>query len=186
MAESPRIETARLVLRRFEARDRAPFHALNVDPEVRAHFPGALTRAESDAFVDRINASIEQRGFGFFCAADRKTDECLGMIGLAVPSFVAPFTPCVEVGWRLARHAWGQGLATEGARGVLDFGWRVLHLDEILSFTVPANERSWRVMERLGMHKRGEFDHPNLPEGHPLRRHILYAIRRPQSAIRNP
>ena len=89
MVESPRIETARLVLRRFEARDRAPFHALNVDPEVRAHFPGALTRAESDAFVDRINASIEQRGFGFFCAADRKTDECLGMIGLAVPSFVA-------------------------------------------------------------------------------------------------
>lgn len=175
---SPRLETARLVLRRFEDADRAAFYALNADPEVRAYFPGVMSRADSDAFVDRINHSIDTLGFGFFCAEWRATGECIGMVGLARPIFDANFTPCIEVGWRLARHFWGMGLATEGAREALRFGFEDLAAEQIFSFTVPANQRSWRVMERLGMQRLGEFDHPALPEGDRLRRHVLYRLRR--------
>lgn len=179
MAETIFVETPRLVLRRFTDRDREPFFALNHDPEVTRHLLGPLSRAESDDLVDRVNAMIDERGFSFFCVEEKASRECIGMLGLAVPRFEAHFTPCVEIGWRLARRTWGQGLATEGARACLAFGWERLRLDEIVSFTVQANERSWRVMERLGMTRAGEFDHPLIAEDHPLRRHVLYRIARP-------
>ena len=136
------------------------------------HFPGCLTRAEADALVDRAIAS------DLFAAELRATGEFIGFIGLSKPSFEAHFTPCVEVGWRLAAEYWGRGLATEGARAALRFGFEGMRLAEIVSFTVPANIRSRRVMEKLGMSHdpADDFDHPLLPEGHPLRRHVLYRL----------
>lgn len=176
------IRTERLLLRPFGDDDRAPFAAMNADPRVMEHFPGVLTRPESDALVDRIRAHWERHGFGLF-AVERPggDDGFLGFVGLMLPSFETPFGPCVEIGWRLAPHAWGHGYATEGARACLRFGWKALDLDAIVSFTVLANRRSWSVMERLGMKRDlgADFDHPRVPEGHPVRRHILYRIARP-------
>jgi len=142
-------------------------------------FPACLSRAESDAGVDRIHAHFARHGFGLYAAELRQTGEFIGYVGLAVPNFTAPFTPCVEIGWRLAASHWGRGLATEGARAVLAYAFEELRLAEIVSFTVPANLRSRRVMEKIGMTRDAgdDFDHPNLAEGHPLRRHVLYRLR---------
>ena len=142
--------------------------------------PALLTRSESDLLVERINEHFRDHGFGLYAAELREDRTFIGYVGLAVPSFEARFTPCVEVGWRLAANHWGRGLATEGARAVVKHAFGELGLDEIVSFTVPANVRSRRVMEKIGMtHDASEdFDHPNLPVGHPLRRHVLYRLRR--------
>jgi RimJ/RimL family protein N-acetyltransferase len=174
----PTLTTERLRLRPWRPEDREPFAALNADRRVMEHFPALLTRAESDALVERIEARLEADGFGLW-ATERIADGVfLGFVGLARHGFPAPFTPCVEVGWRLAFDAWGHGYATEGARAALAHGFRVVGLDEIVSFTVPANVRSIRVMERLGMSRdpADDFDHPRLPEGHPLRGHVLYRL----------
>lgn len=175
MATSPELATPRLLLRRWRAGDRAPFAALNADPEVMEHFPSVLSRMESDAAVDRIEAHFEHHGFGSWAAEHAGT--FIGAIGLAVPPFTADFTPCVEIAWRLARPWWGCGLATEGARAALRFGFDQLKLDEIVAFTVPANLRSRRVMEKLGMNHARDFEHPLIPPGHPLRRHMLYCVK---------
>jgi RimJ/RimL family protein N-acetyltransferase len=142
--------------------------------------PALLTPEESGRLVDRIEAHFEQHGFGMFAAELRHNRHFIGFIGLAIPEFVATFTPCVEIGWRLDRECWGQGLATEGAHAVLQYAFESLGLQEIVSFTVPMNLRSRGVMERLGMVRdlAADFDHPNLPEGHALRRHVLYRIDR--------
>lgn len=142
-------------------------------------FPALLRRAQSDALVAKIEAHFRKHGFGMYAAELRSTEAFIGFIGLNVPSFRAHFTPCVEIGWRLSPEAWGQGLATEGALAVLKYAREVLALDELVSFTVPANTRSRRVMEKLGMSHdpRDDFDHPQLPPGHPLRRHVLYRLR---------
>ncbi len=173
-----RITTDRLLLRRWTDADREPFAALNADPVVRRWFPGLMTREESDAQIDRIEAHFDEHGFGLWAVEPNDGAGCIGFIGLAIPAFDAPFTPCVEIGWRLAAAHWGRGYATEGARAALAIGFERLGLDEIVSFTVPANRPSWRVMERIGMHRdpAEDFDHPVLPEGHPLRRHVLYRI----------
>ena len=128
--------------------------------------------------IDRALANMRRDGFTMFAAELRETGEFIGFIGLSVPCFEAHFTPCVEVGWRLAAAYWGRGLATEGARAALRFGFDELGLREIVSFTVPANVRSRRVMEKLGMthDPADDFDHPSLPQGHPLRRHVLYRL----------
>jgi len=141
--------------------------------------PGPLSRPQSDAMVERIEAHFVQHGFGLWAAELRGSGEFLGYVGLAVPPFEAAFTPCVEIGWRLASQHWGRGFATEGARAVVKFAFEVLNLAELVSFTVPANVRSLRVMERLGMtHDDTEdFDHPLLAVGHPLRRHVLYRLK---------
>lgn len=172
------IETPRILLRRWREADREPFRRLNADPRVMEFFPACLTPAESDAGVDRIEAHFTQHGFGLWAAELRPTGEFIGFIGLAIPQFDAAFTPCVEVGWRLAAACWGQGLATEGARAALAYGFEVAGLHEILSFTVPANVRSRRVMEKLGMthDSADDFDHPLIAEPHPMRRHVLYRI----------
>jgi ribosomal-protein-alanine N-acetyltransferase len=178
--------TARLVLRPWQEADRAPFAALNADPEVMAHYRSCLTRAESDAVIDRLRIETARRGFGMFAVEERATRTFVGMVGIWVPAWEASFTPAVEIAWRLARPFWGQGLATEAARDTLTWAFDVLRLPRIVSFTVPANERSWRLMERLGMARVGTFDHPALPEGHPLRPHLLYAIDAPAVEIPAP
>ena len=175
------LQTERLCLRRWLPSDRAPFAALNADPRVMEYFPAPLSRHESDALVTRIEAHFAEHGFGLWAVEIPHVVPFAGFIGLAIPRFTAHFTPCVEIGWRLAAAHWGQGYATEGARAVLRFGFETLGLNEIVSFTVPANHRSRRVMERIGMshHPVDDFDHPALPAGHPLRRHVLYRCARP-------
>jgi RimJ/RimL family protein N-acetyltransferase len=149
------------------------------------YLPGPLSREESDAMATRIEAHFEQHGFGLWAVEIADVAPFAGFIGLNVPRFEAHFTPCVEIGWRLDDEFWGRGFASEGARAALAFGFESLQLDEIVSITVPANLRSRRVMEKLGMtHDAiGEFDHPLLPKGHRLRRHVLYRIARPAPRI---
>ena len=184
----PELATARLRLRGWRDADRDPWAALNADPEVMAHFPTTLTRATSDRLVDLTMDGWAENGFGLWAMERVEDGLFLGFTGLSRPSFEAHFTPAVEVGWRLARHAWGHGFATEAARAALAFGFETLGLEEIVSFTVPANARSRAVMERIGMHHdpADDFDHPKLPEGHLLRPHVLYRLRRTEWAARNP
>lgn len=168
--------TERLVLRPWEERDRAPLAALNGDPQVMAHFPAPLDRAASDAMFDRVRLHAQQQGFGVFAVEDRRSGDFVGMMGLGIPPWEAHFTPAVEIGWRFARRHWGQGLAFEAAASTLRWGFDELRLPRVVSFTVQANTRSWRLMERLGMSRRGTFDHPRLPPGHALREHVLYVL----------
>jgi RimJ/RimL family protein N-acetyltransferase len=169
------IRTARLLLRRWREEDLEPFAAMNADPAVMEHFPARLTREESDAFVDRIEARFEEHGYGLWALED--DTGFLGFTGLAWQTWESDFTPALEVGWRLARHAWGKGYATEAATAALGRGLQ--EVDSIVSLTALTNERSWRVMERIGMRRDREFDHPKIERGHPLRRHVLYVAGRP-------
>ena len=172
------IQTERLLLRRWREGDREPFAALNADPRVVEFLPGPLTREESNQRAERIEAHFAEHGFGLWAVEVRAGAPFIGFVGLAVPKFEAAFTPCVEIGWRLAAEHWGRGYATEGARAALAFGFEQLRLTEIVSYTVPANARSRRVMEKIGMTRNPaeDFDHPLLPAGHPLRRHVLYRL----------
>ncbi len=147
-------------------------------------FPGTLSRPESDARVDRIEAHFTQHGFGLWAVEIPEITPFAGFIGLSIPPFEAPFTPCIEMGWRLDAAHWNRGYATEGARATLVFAFRWLQAEEIVSSTVPVNVRSRRVMEKIGMTHTAsdDFDHPLLAEGHPLRRHVLYRLRRPERA----
>jgi ribosomal-protein-alanine N-acetyltransferase len=174
-----RIETDRLLLRRWTEEDRAPFFRLNSDARVMEFMPNRLSRLESDLLVDQIEDHFRKHSFGLYALELREDHSFIGFLGLAIPAFTAHFTPCVEIGWRLSANHWGRGLATEGARAVVRRGFEVVRLDALVSFTVPANIRSRRVMEKIGMtHNAAEdFDHPNLPEGHPLRHHVLYRLR---------
>ena len=173
------LRTPRLVLRQWRDGDLEPFAALNADPRVMEHFPSVLTRAESDRVAEAVRSSIAARGFGFWAVEMIETGEFVGFVGLAVPSFDAPFMPAVEIGWRIAFEHWGKGLATEGARASMDAAFGALELVEVVSFTATQNVRSRRVMARLGMRHDpcDDFDHPLLPDGHPLQRHVLYRIR---------
>ncbi len=177
------LETSRLVLRPWEDRDREPFRRMNADPRVMEYFAAPLLPAESDAMIQRIQSHMDRHGFGFFAAALRDTGELIGMVGMSHVPFEAHFTPCVEIGWRIAAAYWNRGFATEGARECLRYAREVLALAEVVAFTVPGNLRSRRVMEKLGMTRNPEddFEHPRLPEGHPLRRHVLYRTRLLQS-----
>ena len=177
----PVISTARLRLRRWLPTDLEPFAAMNADPRVAEFLPTPLSREGSDALVARVEAHHDQHGFGLWAVEIPGVTPFAGFIGLSTHRFEAHFQPCVEIGWRLSPDTWGKGYATEGARAALDYGFRAVGLREILSWTVPANVRSRRVMEKLGMTRdpKDDFDHPLLPEGHPLRRHVLYRIRRP-------
>ena len=170
--------TDRLLLRRWRDEDLMPFAELNSDPEVMTYMPALLDRRESDALATRIRQQFDQRGFGLWAVEIPEVASFVGYVGLSVPRFTTPFTPCVEVGWRLARAHWGHGYATEAARASVTFGFEQVGLEEIVSFTAPANSRSIAVMERLGMSHdpADDFDHPSLPAGHPLRRHVLYRL----------
>jgi RimJ/RimL family protein N-acetyltransferase len=179
-AAIPTIETDRLLLREWREPDLEPFAALNADPRVVEFLPAALTRAESDELVERFVQRWARDGVGLWAVERREDGAFLGFTGLALQVFEAPFTPAVEVGWRLAAEAWGHGYATEAARAALRFGFVTRDLEEIVSFTVPANVRSRAVMERIGMTRdpAEDFEHPRLPPGSPLRHHVLYRLRR--------
>lgn len=153
---------------------------MNADPEVMEYFPSPLPRAETEARFERIKEHFKRHGFGIWAVEEKATGNFLGWLGLMVPAFAAPFTPCVEIGWRLKKSAWGKGYATEAAFAALEYGFLDLDLEEIVSFTVPDNFRSIRVMEKLGMShsSKDDFDHPLIEEGHPLRRHVLYRLKR--------
>ena len=177
----PIIETPRLLLRHWRDSDRAPFAKMNADPSVMEFFPAPLTPSQSDALATKIEAHFQKHGFGTYAVEIRSNGDFAGFIGLNAPAFHAHFTPCVEIAWRLAPGFWGQGLATEGAQAVLRHARKEFGLQEVVSFTVPTNLRSRRVMEKLGMthDPADDFDHPQLPPGHPLRRHVLYRLSRP-------
>ncbi len=168
-------------MRRWSEEDREPFAALNADPVVMEHFPNTLTRQESDALVVRIEAQLDTLGYGLWALEVRDTGEFIGFTGLAVQTFPAHFTPAVEVGWRLNRSSWAHGYATEAALAALDYGFDIADLGEIVSMTATTNIRSQRVMQRIGMTRdpADDFDHPNVPDGHRLKPHVLYRIRRP-------
>jgi len=174
------LTTERLILRPWREADREPFAALNADPRVMEFFPSCLDRAESDASADRIEAHFARHGFGLWAVELPGTAPFIGFIGLSVPRFEAHFTPCVEIGWRLAHKHWGRGYASEGAKRVLAHGFDQLQLTEIVSFTAQVNLRSRAVMERIGMRRDAsdDFGHPSLPQDHKLRPHVLYRITR--------
>ncbi len=174
----PRSE--RLLLRQWRDADRRPFAALNADPEVMRYFPSTVEAAVSDALLDHCRDAIEREGWGLWAVEVQATAQLIGFVGLNRPVWEAPFTPCTEIGWRLARSAWGQGYATEAARVALEVAFDVIGLDEVVSFTAVVNRPSRAVMCRLGMiHDPSEdFDHPMVDEGHPLRRHVLYRLGR--------
>ncbi len=183
---APELRTERLLLRRWRPADRGPFAALNADPEVMEHLPAPLDRAESDALVEAIEVGFERDGYGLWALEPLDGGGLIGFTGLARPRFEAHFTPAVEVGWRLARPAWGHGYATEAARAALAFGFEQAGLAEVVSFTTAVNARSRAVMERLRMQRdpAEDFDHPSLAPDHPQRRHVLYRLAAPGSAGR--
>ena len=185
MSSGNELHTDRLILRQWRDEDLPLFAAINADPEVMRYFPKLLSREESDERVRQVREHFHRHGFGLWAVEVFGAEPFVGFVGLSVPSFDSQFTPCVEVGWRLARKAWGKGYATEAARAAVQFGFDRLGMKEIVSSTVPDNQRSRRVMERLGMtHDPAEdFEHPLLPAGHPLRRHVLYRLPHLKSAI---
>src|SRR5579862_1114760 len=170
------IETDRLILRRWQSSDLEPFAGLNADPRVMEFFPATLSRSQTEAMIAAVEERITRYGFGLWATELKETKDFIGFIGLNVPSNPLPFSPCVEIGWRLAFDYWGDGYAQEGARAALTFGFEKLGLQEIVSFTTAGNLRSRRVMERIGMtyDPQDDFDHPQLPKDHPLIRHDLY------------
>jgi RimJ/RimL family protein N-acetyltransferase len=168
-------------MRRWTPEDRGPFAAMNADPQVMEHFPGPLSPPDSDALAARADAHLAEHGWGLWAlevASGEDLGRFAGFTGLAVPSWEASFTPCVEVGWRLPRWAWGRGYASEVARAALRVGFTDLGLEEIVSFTAVPNQRSRAVMRRTGMTRDpgGDFDHPTIPVGHPLGRSVLYRL----------
>jgi len=170
------IETDRLILREWHSSDIEPFASLNADSRVMEFFPATLNRAETEAMIATIVKRLRQQGFGFWATELKGAKTFIGFIGLNIPGYALPFSPCTEIGWRLAFDYWGRGYAQEGACAVLTYGLERLRLKEIVSFTTVKNLRSRQVMEGIGMtyDAQGDFDHLNLPENHPLLRHVLY------------
>lgn len=168
------LTTSRLLLRQWRDSDLDTFAALCADPVVMKHFPKLNTREETWGMIERFRALWDKHGFGPYAVEVPGEADCIGFVGLLVPRFEAHFTPCVEIGWRLAKEFHGRGFATEAAQACLDEAFQKRIAKEIYSFTVPANTGSWNVMEKIGMNKVGEFDHPLIEDGHVLKRHVLY------------
>jgi ribosomal-protein-alanine N-acetyltransferase len=175
---TPVLQTPRLLLRAWRPEDREPFAAMNADPRVMEFLPAQLSRRQSDELAGRSERHFALHGFGPWAVEVPGVAPFIGFVGLVVPAFEAHFTPCIEIGWRLAAEHWGQGYATEAARASARHAFDVVGADELVSFTVPANARSQAVMRRLGMTRdeAGDFDHPRLAPAHPLRRHVLYRL----------
>ncbi len=171
--------TRRLMLRQWRDEDRTPFALLNADPLVMEHLPALLTRDQSDALVDRWSERIKRDGYGLWAVEIRASNEFIGYVGLASPTWEAAFTPCTEIGWRLARSAWGYGYATEAANAALATAFGAIGLGDVVSFTTKSNLRSQHVMQRIGMtnNPSEDFDHPLVADGR-LSRHVLYRISR--------
>jgi RimJ/RimL family protein N-acetyltransferase len=174
------LTTPRLLLRQWRVSDREPFAALNADPDVMAFFPAPLSPASSDTLAGRCEQAIRDRGWGLWAVELRGTGDFIGFVGLSHAPEDLPIAPCIEIGWRLAKPFWKQGLATEAAREVLRVGFGVLGFAEIVSFTAVSNLPSRAVMERLGMlPDAATFEHPRVPAGNPLRTHCVYRLSRP-------
>lgn len=178
------LRTERLILRPWTDDDFVPFAAMSADPRVMETLMGPVPRETSDAVATRLKSQIERDGFGFWAMELPGVAPFIGFTGIRVVDFAAPFVPppparIVEIGWRLAHEHWGKGYATEAARAALDFGFGPLGLEEIVALTAETNTRSQAVMERLGMTRdpADDFDHPNVPDGHKLKRHVLYRLR---------
>lgn len=170
------METERLILRRWKDSDFEPFAALNNDPKVMEFFPALLTPNQSRDMIAMIEDHFEREGFGLWAVELKESEEFIGFVGLNKPTFKTNFTPCVEIGWRLSHKFWGKGYAPEAAKAVLDAGFELFELKEIVSFTAAVNHRSMRVMEKIGMvsDPAENFNHPRLADGHPLQLHVLY------------
>jgi RimJ/RimL family protein N-acetyltransferase len=185
LTQTLQLETTRLTLRRWQESDRAPFAEMNADPVVMHYFAAPMTREQSDEAVDRYLAAFDREGFSFFATTVRDTGEFAGTIGLQIMRDAVPNLPqpAVEIGWRLAQSAQGNGFATEGARTIVDFAFNQLGFSEVVAITAVPNQASRRVMEKLGMTHRPEldFDHPRVPAGHQYQRHTLYSLRNPNS-----
>ncbi|UXN58252.1 GNAT family N-acetyltransferase [Phyllobacterium zundukense] len=169
--------TPRLRLRQWHQKDRESFYAINCEPDVQRHLV-PLDRQGSDRMLDKIDTQFAEHGWGFWALEERESGKLIGLCGLAHITWDAFFTPAVEIGWRLSTPWQGKGLALEAAERALDFAFGSVGLSRVVSFTTPANKASWGLMERLGMKRIGEFDHPNLPTSHPLSRHVVYEITR--------
>jgi RimJ/RimL family protein N-acetyltransferase len=178
------IETERLLLRTWEARDAQAFYHINQDPKVIEYLLGPLSLQEINDFFVEKNQQFAAHHYTLFAAVEKRTEQLIGFIGLNSPTWTAHFTPCVEIGWRLGSQYWHQGYATEGAKAVLAYGFTHCGLDEIVAFTVPQNLRSIRVMEKLGMQRdsNDDFCHPKLPRDHLLSQHVLYRIKKSASS----
>jgi len=174
------LRTERLVMRRWRRTDREPFAAMNADPAVMRYFPGVQDRAVSDAFVDLIEKRFAEQGFGLWALEPVATGEFIGFTGLNPMPVGVPGAGGMEVGWRLAKHAWRQGFATEAAREALRAGFEIIGLDEIWSLTAVLNVPSQAVMRRLGMSEYATVEHPRIEVGHPTRPHVVYRLSRPE------
>lgn len=168
---APQLTTKRLILRQWTDLDLAPFAALNADKDVMEFFPSVMSKEESDSLAKMIRSELERELYGLW-AVDVE-GKFAGFVGLHKQPFIQPE---IEIGWRLAKEFWGKGYATEAARRVLDYAFNDLKLEGLSSFTVPHNLRSRNVMEKLGMTFAGVFEHPKLPQGHPLRQHVYYSL----------
>ncbi len=177
--EVTELETERLILRQWKSQDLVPFAKLNSDHLVMEYFPSVLNRQESDAMADKCKSLISDRGWGFW-ALELKSDRTfIGFVGIHIPKDTLPFSPCVEIGWRLQKHSWGQGYATESANKALEFCFKNLNLKEVVSFTPASNYRSRSLMERLGLSNTNEnFIHPDIPKNHSLSECVLYKIKK--------
>jgi ribosomal-protein-alanine N-acetyltransferase len=186
VADCPQLRTERLLLRRWSPEDRAAFAAVNGDPRVMEFLGGPLTRERSDVLADWIEAGFRARNYGFWAIEAPGVASFVGIAGLGIPRFDAPFMPAVEVGWRLDPAYWGRGYATEAAHAAIAHAFEAAGLDEVVAFTVSGNVRSRRVMERAGMVRdaAGDFEHPLIEAASPLRRHVLYRIRRAEYRAR--
>ena len=181
MMQAIEFNTKRLAFRAWQDQHRAPLAAMNADAEVMRYFPGLLSPDQTNAGIDIWRQQFAENGWSNWAVELLATGEFMGFIGLSVPRRQLPFSPCVEIGWRLKRSAWGKGYATEGAQECLRIAFEQLGLEEVVSFTTLTNRRSVKVMERIGMtHANADFEHPAVPEGHALRPHCLYKITRAQ------
>lgn len=170
------IETTRLRLRDWQQSDFEPFSRMNADEEVMRYFPKTLSKEESDAFAQAIIAEVKEYGFGLYAVEAKETNEFIGFIGFHRATFESDFTPCIEIGWRLKKEAWGRGYATEGAKACLQYGFEELGFGEIFSFTAAINEPSKHVMRKIGLQFVKEFDHSRVDQDSPLLKHVLYRI----------
>lgn len=174
------LETERLILRRWQDSDLAPFAAITSDREVRRYYPNVLTKEETISLIERIESNFQKEGFGLWALELKSSGEFIGYTGLHRPTIKAHFMPCIEIGWQISAKHWGQGYAPEAASKTLEDGFDRIGLEEIVSFTSVANSKSIRVMEKLGMHRNPKDDylHPFLPEGHPLKPHVLFRLKK--------
>jgi RimJ/RimL family protein N-acetyltransferase len=179
-----KLETDRLILRQWRDSDIPIFAKMNRDPKVMEFFPALLSEEEAENFVARIRAHFQKHGYGLFAVELKNEKTFIGFVGLSIPQFEAPFMPAVEIGWRISSQYFGQGYATEAAKKILGFAFNNLKLKEVVSFTVPENKASRRVMEKIGMKRdlSGDFFHPKLEKDHPFSLHVLYRIKNPYLA----